>query len=523
MVGELVLDRFLVEQRLGSGGFGTVYRAWDSRLERDVAVKVIETGGDSGGRVVREAQAAARLNHPGIVTLYELGEEGGRAFLVSELVDGCTLRELSLEGSLGDREVGEIGAELCEALEHAHARGVIHRDIKPQNVLVGERDSHARLMDFGIARLSDAATLTATGSVVGTLAYMAPEQAEGLSAGPEADVFALGLTLYECWSGENPHRRATPAATARAIGGRLPSLHRLRPDLPAPLTDAIDLALDPDPTRRPSPRELHDAIAGSLDVLDDRRAAPRARQGPAVAARVWQLGAADALSAAIIGGLLSAAMVDVGGPGLAWVLLLVPLAAGLTLLRPRLGYLAAALGLTAWLGFAAGRPGAAVVLAALTIPPSFALRNAGRVLLVPAAAPALGAAGLAIGFPVLAALAQGWRERALVATTGLAWLVVAEVVLHRDFYLGAGADPPRDWQASAASALSEVMLPLATDPRLLAAAALWAMAAVAVGALLAPLRSWRAGRPPHPRRIAERRIAAPATAVGGGGRGATLP
>ena len=163
MVGELVLDRFLIEQRLGSGGCGTVYRAWDGRLERDVAVKVIEGAGDGRRRVLREAQAAARLNHPGIVTLYELGEEDGKALLVSELVEGATLRELSREGRLSDRLIGEIGADLCEALDHAHSRSVVHRDIKPQNVLVADRDPRARLMDFGIARVMDAAELTATG------------------------------------------------------------------------------------------------------------------------------------------------------------------------------------------------------------------------------------------------------------------------------------------------------------------------------------------------------------------------
>ena len=140
MVGSLVLDRFLIERRIGSGGFGVVYEAWDGRLERPVAVKAIEQqrrGAD--GACMREAQAAARLNHPGIVTLYEMGEEDGNALLVSELVEGSTLARLTAEDALSDREIGEIGADLCEALDHAHSRGVIHRDIKPQNVQVGRR------------------------------------------------------------------------------------------------------------------------------------------------------------------------------------------------------------------------------------------------------------------------------------------------------------------------------------------------------------------------------------------------
>ena len=199
----------------------------------------------------REAQAAARLNHPGIFTLYEMGEEDGNALLVTELVDGSTLARLNRDGELSDREIGEIGADLCEALDHAHSRGVVHRDIKPQNVQITAGEPRAKLMDFGIARLADGASLTAPGDVLGTLAYMSPEQAEGRPAGPEADVYSLALTLYECWSGQNPHRRSSPAATARAIGTRTRPLRRLRPDLPRELSEAVDACLNPRPSSRP--------------------------------------------------------------------------------------------------------------------------------------------------------------------------------------------------------------------------------------------------------------------------------
>jgi serine/threonine protein kinase len=271
LVGSLVLNRFLIERRIGSGGFGVVYEAWDGRLERSVAVKAIESRGEGGRRVLREAQAAARLNHPGIVTLYEMGEERGSTLLVTELVGGPTLAELNREGVLSDREIGEIGADLCEALDHAHARGVVHRDIKPQNVLVGaEAEPRAKLMDFGVAQLAGAAALTAPGDVVGTLAYMAPEQAEGRAAGPAADVYSLALVLYECWGGENPNRRATPAATARAIGARPRPLRRLRPDLPRELTAAIDACLAPRPSHRPGLEELGTAIEAALDQLAEQ-------------------------------------------------------------------------------------------------------------------------------------------------------------------------------------------------------------------------------------------------------------
>ncbi len=269
MVGSLVLNRFLIERRIGSGGFGVVYEAWDGRLERAVAVKAIESPGEAGSRVLREAQAAARLNHPGIVTLYELGEEDGNALLVTELVEGDTLARLAREGELSDHEIGEIGADLCEALDHAHSRGVVHRDIKPQNVQITEGEPRAKLMDFGVARLADGASLTAPGDVVGTLAYMSPEQAEGQATGPETDVYSLALTLYECWSGENPHRRSTPAATARSIGARVRPLRRLRPDLPAGLTAAVDACLDSRPAHRPPLEQLGAAIEDSLEALSD--------------------------------------------------------------------------------------------------------------------------------------------------------------------------------------------------------------------------------------------------------------
>jgi eukaryotic-like serine/threonine-protein kinase len=293
LVGSLVLNRFLIERRIGSGGFGVVYEAWDGRLERPVAVKAIEQRGEAGKRVLREAQAAARLNHPGIVTLYEMGEEDGNALLVTELVEGSTLARLAQEGELSDREIGEIGADLCEALDYAHSRGVVHRDIKPQNVQVTDNEPRAKLMDFGIARLADGASLTMPGDIVGTLAYMSPEQAEGRPAGPEADVYSLALTLYECWSGENPHRRATPAAAARSIGVRARSLRRPRPDLPRDLTDLIDACLNARPSRRPTLEQLGTALEDSLDSLveDPRRAARPLRFRLGVAAAATVLGA----------------------------------------------------------------------------------------------------------------------------------------------------------------------------------------------------------------------------------------
>ena len=189
----LVLDRYRLLRRLGAGGFGVVWLAHDERLDRVVAVKRIATHDAAAGtRAEREAKAAARLQHPGIVALYESGRDDGAVYLVSELVRGRTLGALLEEGALSDRDVVRVGVALCDALGHAHGRGVVHRDVKPGNIMIPDRPHDgagvAKLTDFGVARIAGEDVLTRTGDVVGTLAYMAPEQAEGRDAGAEADL-----------------------------------------------------------------------------------------------------------------------------------------------------------------------------------------------------------------------------------------------------------------------------------------------------------------------------------------------
>jgi eukaryotic-like serine/threonine-protein kinase len=269
----LILGRYRLERRLGAGGFGVVWLAWDEKLEREVAVKAIPLENGGGERVEREARAAARLNHPGIVGIYELAHDEHDVYLVSELVRGRTLAELLRAGAVADRDVARIGMALCEALDHAHQRGVIHRDVKPQNVMVvadpAAGAGFAKLADFGVAHVASGEALTRTGDVVGTLAYMAPEQAEGARTTPASDVYSLALTLYEAWTGSNPVRAGGPAATARRLGRPLPSLAASRRDLPLELCDAIDDALDIDPGRRPAPGELRAELAAAEPALDD--------------------------------------------------------------------------------------------------------------------------------------------------------------------------------------------------------------------------------------------------------------
>jgi hypothetical protein len=287
----LVLERYRLLERLGAGAFGVVWRARDERLERDVAVKAIAREHVASGRAQREARAAAKLSHPAIVTLYEAGADEQATYLVSELVHGGTLAELLREGALSDRDVAAIGAALCQALAHAHAQGVVHRDVKPSNVLVPDAVQHggavAKLTDFGVARVLAGGKgggvgaedlLTRTGDVVGTLAYMAPEQAEGREAGPAADLYAAALVLYEALAGVNPIRGGSAVATARRLGATLPPLQRQRRDLPPALCAAIDRALAPRPGDRGTVAALHRALKAALAELGDEAgtiAAPR--------------------------------------------------------------------------------------------------------------------------------------------------------------------------------------------------------------------------------------------------------
>jgi eukaryotic-like serine/threonine-protein kinase len=277
--GRLVLERYRLIERLGVGAFGTVWRARDERLQRDVAVKAIPAAGEhvASGRAEREARTAARLAHPAIVTLYEAGADEHAMYLVSELVQGDTLARLLADGALSDRDVAEVGLALCEALAHAHAQGVVHRDVKPSNVLVPEAlhagGPAAKLTDFGVARLLAGGAgddlLTRTGDIVGTLVYMAPEQAEGREAGPPADLYAAALVLYESLSGVNPLRAGSAVATARRLGATLPPLRRQRRDLPQALCTGIDQALAPRPNDRGTVADLHKALRQGLPDLDD--------------------------------------------------------------------------------------------------------------------------------------------------------------------------------------------------------------------------------------------------------------
>jgi serine/threonine protein kinase len=267
-----VLDRYALKRRLGSGAFGTVWSARDERLERDVAIKILPRERVIPARFEREARAAARLQHPAIVTLYEAAVDDHGAYLVSELVKGPTFDELVQSGRLSDRDILEAGLALCDALDHAHAQGVIHRDVKPSNILVHARKNApvpAKLTDFGVARVLGGDTLTRTGDVIGTAAYMAPEQAEGREAGAEADLYSLALVLYEALTGVNPVAEAARYGRSRRLGTYLPPIRRQRRDLPRTLSAAIDQALRPRPSERGTIDHLRMALAACLEDVGE--------------------------------------------------------------------------------------------------------------------------------------------------------------------------------------------------------------------------------------------------------------
>jgi serine/threonine protein kinase/predicted ATPase len=268
---------------LGTGGMGEVYRARDPRLDRAVALKVIHRGSaddDAIDRLLREATLASALNHPNIVSIYDTGVIEGDRYVAMELVDGVTLRAMAQQG-LDVGRVLSIARQVCEALAVAHAAQIVHRDVKPENVMV-RPDGYVKLLDFGLARLKPEVSSmpTATGSdmglLVGTIGYMAPEQANGQLAGPEADIFAFGVTLYELLTGRHPFRSASQLATLHAILWDTPEPPSLiNPDVPRHVEQLVLEMLQKDPRLRPGAADVmyrlalaHDAsIAVSLSRM----------------------------------------------------------------------------------------------------------------------------------------------------------------------------------------------------------------------------------------------------------------
>jgi serine/threonine-protein kinase len=327
----LVLGRYRPLRPLGSGGSGSVWLARDEDSGVEVALKIVPREGKAASRAEREAQAAAHIRHPHCLRAYRFASDERHVYIAYEYVPGHTLRHAFRTGELDDAASLEAGAQVLEALAYAHAAGIVHRDVKPSNVLLAEGpEISARLFDFGLAQLADAETLTAVGDVPGTLAYISPERLRGDAAGPAADVWAVGVLLWEALTGRHPFWQASPLETGRQIEAGAPSLAETRPDLPQALLGAVDRALSADPRRRPTAAALARSLRGAF-----RERAPRSRRRPPLrldARRVQQAGA-PALAAVF------AAWVAVSLPFYPprWPVLLAALAGGLTALRPRVG------------------------------------------------------------------------------------------------------------------------------------------------------------------------------------------
>jgi eukaryotic-like serine/threonine-protein kinase len=268
--GDLLAGRYRLDELIGRGGMATVFRAWDTQLGWPVAVKLLRpeivTDPDLALRFRREAHAAAVLHHPAVVGYLGSGTDGGQPFLVMELVDGDDLAtRIRNEAPLPPGTAARIAADVASGLAVAHARGIVHRDVKPGNIILDHAD-RARITDFGVARIAAESEATIPGTTLGSVHYFSPEQARGLPTTPASDVYSLGLVLYEMLTGTRPFTGETTAAIALArVGAPAPHPRAVDPTLPEELNAVVARALDPDPAARyPDGGAFADALDRTL-------------------------------------------------------------------------------------------------------------------------------------------------------------------------------------------------------------------------------------------------------------------
>jgi eukaryotic-like serine/threonine-protein kinase len=291
VLGELIAGRYELQELVGSGGMSNVFRAYDRLLERSVAIKVLHEqfsrDADYVERFRREARSVAQLAHPHIVTVIDRGDENGRQYIVFEYIEGENLKALVADGALPVDEAVEYGLQVASALDFAHKRGLVHRDVKPQNVLLNE-EGQAKVTDFGIARSLDVQGGTETGTVLGTSDYIAPEQARGDQVDQKTDIYSLGAVLYELLTGEVPYEGDNFVVVAmRHVNDPVPSVLDRRPDVPYRLDHAVRRAMAKEPEDRfPSMEDLIGELEACLgeDGSDEGATmiAPRPRRPQAL-------------------------------------------------------------------------------------------------------------------------------------------------------------------------------------------------------------------------------------------------
>ncbi|HEX7626627.1 MAG TPA: serine/threonine-protein kinase [Gaiellaceae bacterium] len=478
LANDLFLGRYRPLRPLGSGGMGHVWLARDERSGLDVALKIIPREGKSGHRAEREARAAASLRHPRCQRILSLASDSSNVYIAYEYIPGRTLREAMRAGELDDRAAIEVAAQISEALAHAHRRGIVHRDVKPSNVLLAESDSiDVRLLDFGLAQMAEFDTLTALGDIPGTLAYISPERLQGLTATAAADVWGVGVLLWEALAGEHPFWSGDLVETSRLIQHGAPPLASLRPDLPAHVLETVASALLVNPQRRPAAERL----AQELRSLPKRRRSKQGGGSRTIApARSLSAVALDRLLPGALAGIASgwvATRIPFYPPG--WPLGLAAGGAALGFAAPRAGLLFALT--VAFFPLANISLGLAVlysIFAAGWAALSWKDARAGLLLATgPLLAP-LAALGLV---PIAAQLARGRARRA--AQAGAAVLLAAVVAgLHRAPLPFDGSAPPLGLGVAGSTRPSAVAhalwAQLAAHPVLAAEAVVVAAAAV---------------------------------------------
>lgn len=464
---------------------GQVWLARDEQSGLDVALKMVAREGRGAERAEREARAAAALRHPRCQRIYALARDPGHIYIAYEYIPGRTLRQALGARELGDREAVEAAAQVLDALAHAHGRGIVHRDVKPSNVLLGESATiDVRLLDFGLAQMAEFDTLTAIGDVPGTLAYVSPERLQGETATAAADIWAVGVMLWEALTGRHPFRSTSAEGTSRRIRAGAPPIEDLRPDLPVALRESLARALHLDPTRRPHATEL----AAELRAEPRKRrrqpgTAVRGHAAPAVPSRARLLETVDsrllpgAAAAAWTGWVAST--IPFYPPG--WPLGLTIATAATGLAFPQAAFPLALV--VTFFPLANISLGLALLFAALAVLwTAFTWRDPrGNTVLV--AGPLLGPVAALALIPLVAQLARGGIRRGVQAAAAVL-LAVAVAGLARERLPFDGTVPPRGLGIAGSNRPTAVAYALwrALDqhPIVLAEAGALAVAAVAL-------------------------------------------